>query len=280
MEIQANNPTVIEPVSVQEPISEGLDNTAEVAVEGTGTVEEQSLEVKDSEAGKETQAKGVDLNKAIAKLTPGEQKAYKAFQAEYTKNQQILSEHEKRIADYDSYYSDLMADPDFVTLQKAKQTKAEAAKEPDFSKMTDEEIFNYSVDKRVQDKLTELESKMETKYGTFINQKLVSEGNKIMEDFAQEKKLPVEDVTSLAKYALEHRVSLDEAYKVAYFDTIPQQARQEALDDLDLKKKANLELGNVPSGITPVMPDKPTFREAANLAEKQTGLNWSKMKTE
>ena len=88
------------------------------------------------------------------------------------------------------------------------------------------------------------------------------------------------DVRELAKYAVEHRLPLDDAYKVAYADKIPEQAKQEALDDLDLKKKANLELGNIPTGIAPVIPEKLTFVEAAKMAEKTTGLNWAKVKTE
>jgi len=102
MEKETNNPTVEEPAATQEPTSEGLDKAEETTVEGTGTVEEQPA--KDSETGKEDQVKGVDLNKAIAKLTPAEQKAYKAFQADYTKKSQSLSEHEKKVADYETYY--------------------------------------------------------------------------------------------------------------------------------------------------------------------------------
>jgi len=275
MEAQTNNPAVIEPASVQEPAS-GLDNAEEIAVEGTGTVEEQSATNSNTEA---KQVK-VDLNKAIAKLSPEEQKAYKAFQAEYTKNQQTLSEHEKRNTEYEAYLNGIVSDPEISAILRARQEKAKEEKAPDFSKMSDEEIFNYQVDKRVQEKMTELESKIEAKYGSFIQNKLVSEGNKIMEDFAEAKKIPVEDVTELAKYAIDHKVTLEEAYKVAYFDKIPVQAKQEALEDLESKKNANLELGTIPSGLTPVMPTKPTFAEAAKLAEKSTGLSWAKVKTE
>ena len=268
---ETNIPTVSESVESQEPVSEGLEEAEVATVEGTGTVEEQP--VKDSETGKEEkQVKGVDLNKAIAKLSPAEQKAYKAFQADYTKKSQTLSEHEKKITSYEDYYRNQMADPEYVALAKSKQAKAEAEKQPDFSKMNDEEIFNYTVDKRVQDKLSELESKMDNKYGTYIQTKLVAEGNKLIGDFAEEKKIPVEDVKELAKYAVGHRVTLDEAYKVAYFDKIPEAAKQEALDDLDLKKKANLELGSIPSGVAPVMPEKPTVRQALEAAMKTTGI--------
>ena len=273
MEEQTNNPAVEQPEAVQEPVS-GLEAAGEPAVEGTGKPAVQPE--KDTAAAK--QAKGVDLNKAIAKLAPEEQKAYKAFQADYTKKSQNLSEYEKQIAQYETYYNSLLSDPDIVSVLNSKQAKAEAAKEPDFSKMSDKEIFDYSVDQRVKSKLSELETKMDAKYGTYIQSKLVADGNKIISDFAEAKKLPVEDVTELAKYAVGHSVSLDEAYKVAYFDRIPQEARQEALQDLELKKKANLELGTVPTGVTPVMPEKPTFAEAAKLAEKQTGLSWSKIK--
>jgi len=270
MEKETNNPTVEEPAEIQEPTSEGLDKAEETTVEGTGTVEEQPA--KDSETGKEDQVKGVDLNKAIAKLTPAEQKAYKAFQADYTKKSQSLSEHEKKVADYETYYKNMMADPEYAAIAKSKQAKAEAEKEPDFSKMNDEEIFNYTVDKRVKAITAELEKKMDGKYGTYIQSKLVSEGNKLISDFAEEKKLPVEDVRELAKYAVEHKVGLDEAYKVAYFDKIPEAAKQEALEDLDLKKKANLELGSIPSGVAPIMPKLPTVREALEAAKRTTGI--------
>jgi hypothetical protein len=269
---KTNNPTVSEPVVSQEPVSEGLEEAAEVTVEGTGAeaVQPESKE-KDTvtEKVEKEQAKGVDLNKAIAKLTPAEQKAYKAFQGDYTKKSQAAAE-------YETYYKNLMADPEFVAFAKSKQEKAkvEAEKQPDFSKMNDEEIFNYTVDKRVDEKLTKYKEEVESKYGGFINESLVKQGNKLIDDFAEEKKIDVEDVRELAKYAVEHKVTLDEAYKVAYFDKIPEQAKQEALEDLDLKKKANLELGSTPTGVAPVMPEKPTIAEAAKLAEKMTGLKW------
>jgi len=267
---ETNNPTVEEPAVVQEPASEGLDKAEEVTVEGTGTEEEQPA--KDSEAGKEEQAKGVDLNKAIAKLTPAEQKAYKAFQADYTKKSQNLSEHEKKVAAYEDYYKNLTADPEISAILKSRQDKAAKEKEPDFSKMNDEEIFNYTVDKRVKAITAELETKMDNKYGTYIQSKLVTEGNKLIGDFAASKKISVEDVKELAKYAVEHKVPLEDAYKVAYADKIPEAARQEALDDLDLKKKANLELGSIPAGVAPVMPKLPTVRQALEAAKRETGI--------
>lgn len=269
---QTNNPTDSETVVTQEPINEGLEETEVTTVEGTGTEVVQPEKDTATEKVRKEQVKGVDLNKAIAKLSPAEQKAYKAFQADYTKKSQILSEHEKKIAGYEEYYKTLMADNDIAAVLKSKQAKAEAAKEPDFSKMSDEEIFNYTIDKRVKAITAELETKMDAKYGTYIQTKLVTEGNKLINDFAEEKKIPIEDVRELAKYAVGHMVSLDEAYKVAYFDKIPEAARQEALDDLDLKKKANLELGSIPSGVAPVMPEKPTVRQALEAAMKTTGI--------
>ena len=270
-----NNPTAEEPVVTQEPES-GLEETAEATVEGTGTEavqpEKDTATEKEAKEAKETKVKGVDLNKAIAKLTPAEQKAYKDFQADYTKKSQSHSDLEKENKAYKEYYDNLMKDPEFKAVAKARQERAEKEKEPDFSKMNDEEIFNYTVDKRVQDKLSELESKMDSKYGTYIQSKLVSEGNKLIADFAESKGIPEDDVRGLAKYAVDHKVTLDEAYKVAYFDTLPEKAKQEALDDLDLKKKANLEQGSVPSGVAPVMPEKPTVREALEAAKKELGM--------
>jgi len=274
-----NNPTAIEPVAVQElSESQGLEEAAEVAVEGTGTAEEQPA--KDSKTGKETQVKGVDLNKAIAKLSPEEQKAYKAFQAEFTKKSQSLSELEKAKAEYEETFNRLNSDPEISAIFKARQEKAAKAQQPDFSKMSDEEIFNYTVDKRVADKLSELEAKMETKYGSFINESLAKQGNKIITDFAEEKKIPIEETWELAKKVFDYKPTIEDMYKLKYFNKFPEIAKQEALDDLDLKKKANLELGNIPTGIAPVIPEKLTFVEAAKMAEKTTGLNWAKVKTE
>ena len=264
-----NNPAVSETVGIQEPVSVGLEEADVATVEGTGTeVVQPEKDTATEKVAKEEQVKGVDLNKAIAKLSPEEQKAYKAFQADYTKKSQTASDYEKEIAGYKDYYRNLMADPDFVALEKSKKTKAEAAKEPDFSKMNDEEIFNYTVDKRVKAITAELETKMDSKYGTYIQTKLVTEGNKLIGDFAEAKKIPVEEVRELAKYAVGHRLTLDEAYKIGY----PGQVKQEALDDLDLKKKATLELGSVPSGVAPVMPEKPTIRQALEAAMKTTGI--------
>ena len=265
---ETNIPTTDETAVIQEPT--GSLEEAEVAVvEGTGTeVVQPEKDTATEKVAKEEQVKGADLEKAIKKLSPAEQKAYKAFQADYTKKSQTAAGYEKKIGQYEDYYKNLSADPDFVAYEKSKQAKAEAAKEPDFSKMNDEEIFNYTVDKRVQDKLSELEKKMDAKYGTYIQTKLVTEGNKLIGDFAEAKKIPVEDVRELAKYAIEHKLTLDEAYKIGY----PGQVKQEALDDLDLKKKATLELGSVPSGVAPVMPEKPTVKQALEAAMKTTGI--------
>ena len=269
---ETNIPTVSEPVESQEPVSVGLEEADVTTVEGTGTEVVQPEKDTATEKVEKEQAKGVDLNKAIAKLTPAEQKAYKAYQADYTKKAQSLSEHEKKIAAYEDYYKNLTADPEISAILKSRQDKAAKEKEPDFSKMNDEEIFNYTVDKRVKAITAKLESKMDNKYGTYIQSKLVTEGNKLIDDFAASKKISVEDVKELAKYAVEHKVPLEDAYKVAYADKIPEAARQEALDDLDLKKKANLELGSIPAGVAPVMPEKPTIRQALEAAKRETGI--------
>ena len=266
---ESNNPTASETVESQEPVS-GLEEAAEIAVEGTGTEAVQpEKDTATEKVGKEKQVKGVDLNKAIAKLSPEEQKAYKDFQADYTKKSQSAA----RVTEYENYLNNLVADPEISAILKARQEKATVEKPPDFSKMSDEEIFNYTVDKRVQDKLSELETKMESKYGSFINESLVKQGNKMIDDFAESKKIPVEEVRELAKYAVAHQVPLEDAYKVAYADKLPGQAKQEALEDLDLKKKANLELGNIPTGIAPIMPEKPTVRQALEAAKKQLGIS-------
>ena len=276
---ETKNPASEETADIQEPES-GLEETAEPVVDESGTEAVQpEKDTATEKAAKETKEKGVDLNKAISKLSPAEQKAYKAYQADYTKKAQSLSEHEKKVEQYEKYYQDLIKDPDFIALQKSKAEKAKAEAEPDFSKMSEEEIFNWTVDKRVQDKLSELETKMDSKYGTYISQKQVAEGNKMIADFAKEKAMPEEDVRELAKYAVEHRVSLNDAYKVANYDNLPEQAKQQALEDLNLKKKANLEQGNVPSAVAPITPEKLSFDEAAKLAEKSTGLKWAGMKT-
>ena len=64
-------------------------------------------------------------------------------------------------------------------------------------------------------------------------------------------------------------MSLDDAYKVAYFDRIPAQAKQEALQELNLKKSANLENGNIPTGVNPITPERPTIAEAFAAAKRE-----------
>ena len=125
-----NNPTVSEPAVIQEPTG-SLEEANVTTVEGTGTeVVQPEKDTATEKVAKEEQVKGVDLNKAIAKLTPAEQKAYKAFQADYTKKSQAASDYEKEIASYKDYYKNLMADPDFVALEKSKKAKAETEKNP------------------------------------------------------------------------------------------------------------------------------------------------------
>ncbi len=273
MVVETNNPTTIEPVVSQEP--QGLEETAEVAVEGTGTEAVQPETDTATEKVEKVQAKGVDLNKAIEKLSPEEQKAYKAFQAEFTKKSQSLSELEKAKAEYEETFNRLSSDPEISAIFKARQEKAAKAQQPDFSKMSDEEIFNYTVDKRVEEKLTTLEQKMEQKYGTYIDNNLAQQGNKIIKDFATEKKISVEESMELTKALFSYQPKLEDMYTLKYAKQIPEVAKQEALDDLDLKKKANLELGNVPSGVAPIVPERPTVRQALEMAKRETGIKLS-----
>ena len=286
-----NNSEVVESVEVQEPVEStiGLDGTEEI-IEETGTAEEQPT--KDSETVKaekpedtkevkgKVKAKGVDLIKAIEKLSPEEQKAFKDWQADYTKKSQSLTEVEKAKNEYEEYVRSLQADPEISAIFKARAEKKAKEAEPDFSKMSDEEIFNYTVDKRVKAIAAELEAKMDSKYGTYIQQKLVDEGNKLIADFAEDKGIPVEEVRQIAKYAVDHKLSLDESYKIFNYDKLPQVAKQEALADLDLKKQARLETGSVPTGVAPIIPENATFLEAATAAAKQTGISWDKVKTD
>ncbi len=282
---ETKNPAAGETAEVQEPV--GLEEAEVTTEDESGTVEEQpeSEETKVSETEKSTgkeQAKGVDLIKVLEKkLTPEELKVFKNSQADFTKKSQSLSDSEKKVQAYEDYYKGLAADPEFVALQKSQKEKAKVEKEPDFSKMSEEEIFNYTVDKRVQGKLSELEKKMDNKYGTYIESKQVAEGNKMVEDFAKEKGLTVEEVRkNILSYAVEHGTTLGEAYGANYQDKITEKSQQDALEDLEVKKKANLELGSIPSNVAPVSPEKMTFAESAKQAEKETGLKWSKTKTE
>jgi len=270
MVVETNNPAVEPAVVSQEPVTESLSATAEPTVEGTGNAEEQPIE--DSKAS--TQAKGANLFEAIKKLSPEEQKAFTEFQADYTKKGQSLSEYEKRLAETENVLNQLASDPEIKAIFEARKTAKKSEPMPDFSKMSEEEIFNWTVDQRVNQKVQELEKKFEDKYGRWYNESLVEQGNKIMSDFSASKNIPIEKVRELAKYAVEHRVTLDEAYKVQYFDEIPKVAKQEALQELELKKNANLETGNVPPGVSLVVPEKPSIVQAAELAEKQTGLKW------
>jgi len=284
-----NNSTVEETVVDQEPI--GLEDTAE-ATDESGAVEEEPLGVSETVEAEEPKGttdtkevkgkeKGVDLIRVLEKkLTPKELEAFKKTQADFTKSSQKLSDLEKAVLERDDYLKSLQADPEINAIFEARKAKKAKEAEPDFSKMSDEEIFNYTVDKRVQSKLSELESKMDNKYGTYIQNKLVDEGNKIIADFAESKSIEVDEVRQMAKYAVDHRLSLDESYRIFNYDKLPQVAKQEALADLDLKKLANLETGNVPTGVAPIIPDKPTFLEAAQAAAKSTGINWDKVKTD
>jgi hypothetical protein len=270
MVVELNNPTVEPVVSNQEPTTESLEVATEPTVEGTESASEQPI--VDSKASK--QAKGVNLFEAIKKLSPEEQQAFKEYQTDYTKKAASLSDYEKRVAETESILNQMVSDPDIGKILESRRQTSQKQQMPDFSKMSDEEIFNWTVDQRVNQRMQELEQKIESKYGRWYNDTLVEQGNKIMQDFSTSKNIPIEEVRELAKYAVSHNVSLDESYKVKYFDEIPKAAKQEALEELEIKKNANLETGHVSPNASLVVPEKPTIRQAADLAEKQTGLKW------
>ena len=212
---ETKNPAAGETAEVQEPES-GLEEAEVTTEDESGTVEEQpeGEESKVSETEKSTgeeQAKGVDLIRVLEKkLTPKELKAFKDSQADFTKKSQSLSDSEKKVKAYEDYYKGLAADHEFVALQKSQKEKAKTEEEPDFSKMSEEEIFNYTVDKRAKQLVAESEKRMDDKYGNYIQNKQVAEGNKMIADFAESKKIPEKDARELAKYAVDHSVSLEE----------------------------------------------------------------------
>ena len=293
---KTNNSEVVESVEVQEPAT-GLDGTEEV-IEETGTVGEQPVE--DSETAKaekpedtsskdakedkgKVKKKGIDLIKAIEKLSPAEQKAFKDWQADYTKKSQSLTEIEKAKNEYEEYVKSLQSDPEISAIFKARAEKKAKEAEPDYSTMTDQEIFRHEVRKEAKIEVGEATKVLKEEIAELkadLNARRVEEGNRLLADFAKEKDITVAEALGMAKEMFNRKPTLDDIYKLKYFDTLTEKAKQEALADLDLKKQANLETGSVPTGVAPINPEKPTFAEAAMAAAKQTGINWDKVKTE
>jgi hypothetical protein len=269
MTVELNNSGVAESDVSQEP--SGLAEAGETTEETEAGTEQPAAD-SGTESKQIVKDEKVNLFKAIEKLSPAEQKAFKEWQADYTSKTQSASELEKKMEQYQGYLDNLGNDPEIQAILKARQAKAQAEQLPDFSKMSEEEIFNWTVDKRVEEKVSALEKKIEAKYGTWYQSELADKGNKMINEFAESKKVSVDEAKDIAKYAVAHSMSLDEAYKVHYFDKIPQQAKQEALEDLELKKKANLELGNIPTGVAPILPKFPSIREAAEAAAKEHGI--------
>ena len=275
-----NNPEVnVESQEAAQPTQEEsmeagtqLDTNAEgISEKEEGTQPEQDVQEQD----------GLNFTDKIdpEKLSPELKQIYKSMQSDYTKKTKALKDIQQdyqkaKQAEY--YLSQLVNDKSFQQWRenylKMSQAgdKPEQEKEPDLDAMTEDEKYQYFAKKASEDTEKRLREEFNKTYGTFMNASLQEKAQNIITNF--KKSHPETNDTELSKLApiiKRHNLTLEQAYAMTYPDRVSKAAVDKARKELYVKKKANLETGNLPGEAAPSSPSKPSFREALEMARRE-----------
>ncbi len=190
------------------------------------------------EIGKQedTFTKGIDPET----LAPELKQLYKSMQADYTRSKQQIK------ADLDelSNWRGLRQTKEFQEwAEQVRKQQAEQAKPKPESEMTEEE--------KLEAKFQEYKQQIDQQYQPFIKQSIMEKAQATLEKFLvanPEAKSKLEDISNvIAQYNL----PIDMAWKIVKSETAKNDAKQDVLSELQVKKDANL---NMPS-LQPSKPD-------------------------
>jgi len=252
-EKEVNNPEVapaIEDGQVE------TDPNLEGGQGGEGT-DSQITEQPDegSEAGSGEEDKGLpDDPKELRKLMTQKTQQYAEEKKEWEKNTAELENWRK-----------LKADKDFLEFVKKKTEggKKEVTVD-DLKQMAPEQQVRYFIDQAK----SELKGEFEAKYDPVISDVQTKAANAVIAEFFSKNPTAESHRAEIAKVMKTYPgIPMDAAWKIINSDNAPAEATKKALADLELKKKANLEMpGNQPSSLK--RPKKVSPEQAVDLAFK------------
>ena len=272
-----NNPEVeVESQVETQPEVEGSGQQLKTKTEGISEQEESTQPQEDvQEQDEPSFTDKVDPEE----LSPELKKIYKSMQSDYTKKTKTLKEIQQdyqkaKQAEY--YLSQLMNDKSFQRWRENYLSMSQAGdnqekeQEPDFDAMTEEEKYQYFAKKAADETEQRLREEFNKTYGTFMNASLQEKASNIISNFKKEH--PETNDNELAKLApiiKKHNLTLEQAYAMTYPDRVGKAAVEKARKELYVKKKANLETGNLPGEAAPSSPSKPSFKEALEMARRE-----------
>lgn len=223
--------------------------------------EEDSTTVEESFMGKKFDPKSL-------KDKPELEKAYKQMQSEWGKRNMEYRDNQKNLEGLSKWKKDLEENPYFQqwASDMDRLAKMQSGKQPDFEKMTEEEKFNWAVDNRVNEILNK-------KVQPFIDSTTRQDAKVKVDKFLADNPKAAEHIDAITKEMTESGVDMDKAWKYVKADFAKDEAKQEVLGEIETKRSANLQLpGKQPS--TPAAKKKMSVEEAAELASRQTGIEW------
>lgn len=207
------------------------------AEQGTDDQKEEHPQKEDSEAGKKEEGKDEEVNY---------EKRYKDLQSEFTKTREQLKEHK-------NWREQLKGNPHFQQWAASLKEQAQQQQKPDFDNMSEEERFNYLVDQRVNERLNK-----EVK--PYIDSTMQKEANETLNRFFNDNPDAKGHDEEIAEVMTKYNMPINEAWKYLGADTAEEKAKQKALEELEAKKKANVEMPKS-------KPSSPSIKKGMSVEE-------------
>jgi len=263
--MKVNNSTE---VTESQPIDQSEEEVLEEQVSakeetGRGAKEQPK---KESIAEESFMGKNFDPNSI---KDPNLQKAYKQMQAEWTKDNQEISKIKTEHQQLSQWKKDLESNPYFQQWAEdmARLAKYQQAGSPDFSNMTEDERVNYLVEQKVN---AILDQRINPRLQSAEQERAAAKVEKFLVENPEAKAHSAEIADVMKQHPT---VDMPTAWKFVKAEFARDDARKEVLGEMEVKEEANLELpGKQPS--QPARKKKMSVEEAAELAERQTGLKW------
>ncbi len=234
------------------------------STEGANSTEQpkDSVTVEDSFMGKDFDPKSLEGK-------PELEKAYKQMQSNWTKKNQDFSSKQSEYDQLSSWKKDLESNPYFQQWadDMARMAKMQQSGQKDISNMTEEERFNFAVDKKLNDYI---EQKIDPRVKTLEQERATARVDKFLTENPNAKEYAVK-ISNLMK---QHpTLDMETAWKLIKADFAKDDAKKEVLGELKVKGDANLELPGKQAS-QPAKKAKMSVEEAAELAERQTGYKF------
>lgn len=245
-----------------EVLEKQVASPAETDKSGTEQPATDSVTVEDSFMGK-------DFDPKTLEGKPELEKAYKQMQSNWTKKNQDFSGKQDRYDKLEAWEKDLNSNPYFQQWAQdmERMVKMQQAGQKDISNMTEQERFDFAVDKKLSDYI---EQKIDPRVKTLEQERATARVDTFLSQNPEAKEYAVK-ISGIMK---QHpTLSMEQAWKFIKSDFAKDDAKKEVLSELEVKGNANLELPGKQAS-QPARKAKMTVEESAELASRQTGISW------